>query len=128
MPSLLQRAVLELGIDVPVGRVDLDEQTQTVILHLVGHHEPVRWMATQCDSPAVGESPNEVGTHLEPVEPPADDLTLIPGIGAKTADTLHQAGYHTFTDLQTADDHALKDLVGGYTLAKIREYLYVHYS
>ena len=68
----------------------------------------------------------QVGT-AKPESAPAD-LTAIPGVGAKTADVLCDAGYSTFQDLRQADDHALKALVGAYTLAKIREYLYIHFT
>jgi predicted flap endonuclease-1-like 5' DNA nuclease len=150
MPSLLQRAVLELGINVPVYRADFDERRHVVLLYLYGG-QVAEWTppefreeraTTTNKLVTTNESsvPTVATPEAEPVEtltpsartdpvttpPTHDDLTLIPSVGAKTADRLHDAGLHTFLSLTKVDDHVLKDLVGGYTAAKIRDFLYVH--
>ena len=152
MPSLLQRAVTELGINVPVYRADLDEDRRCVVLYLVGHTQPKTWtppewvtdtpdpIADPVTTPDANPLPVEITPPARAVEPgskddvfpqavesTAADFTVIPGVGKKTCQALHEAGYKSFQRLLNTNDHALLEIVNSYTLAKIKDYLYVHY-
>ena len=111
MPSLLQRACLELGVDVPVMRCDAG-QNGTLTLYLYGGRV-VTW------------KPEEVAEDETGIPFP-DDLTAISGIGDATATLLREAGFHTFEDLINADDVSVLDVVGPAVLRRIRKYLKEH--
>lgn len=53
---------------------------------------------------------------------PDDDLTTIDGVGPAIANELHDAGYHTTTDIQTADTDTLANvhLIGTTTAQAIK--------
>lgn len=109
MPSLLQKACQELGIDVPVMRVDQGKDG-ILVLHLYGHDIPVVYHP-------------QLAKVLFP-----DDLTAITGVGGVTAQALHKAGFHTYKDLINASDVVLLDVVRPSALTRIRKYLKEHYD
>ena len=112
----LARAVLELGIDVPVAR--FEPEGDGLVLYLYGGRR-LWWKPEPVDH-----------TPLPPVggdTEGGDNLTRIPGVGPATAKALNAAGFFTFNDLAAASDEALRsaDNVTAYTVRRIRDYLYV---
>ena len=126
--SNLKRAVLELGINVPVYRTE-SGPNGVIILYCYGgtRHEwdpedntdPERAVASNGDKDGADVADRRHHTG----EP--DDLTQIPHVGPVTARELHNAGFHTFQDLNAATDAQLSALnnVTTVTLTYIRTFL-----
>ena len=127
MPNTLKRAVLELGIDVPIYRTE-SGPNGVVILYAYGGTR-YEW------DPGRARDPERAVAAPSPPSPPKVerggpgggevDLTVIPHIGPATARELHNAGYHTFQDLADATDPQLLKLnnVTTVTLQYIRQWL-----
>ena len=135
MPSLLDRAVLELGINVPILDVLYTPGTVVILCLADGHKVP--WdpatppaeMPVETDPSSPGADPVTT-PDADSDRPNADsdrraDFTAIPGIGPAGAAALQEAGYTTFQQLAAAGDN-LKPLLNTYTLTKLRDYLYTH--
>ena len=124
MANIIQRAVLELGIDVPIYRADPTPEGG-LTLYLFGgrivtwtpRQQPADPRQQPADSPAAPPPAQE--------EEQGDDFTVVPGIGPAGATALQEAGYTTFEQLAAAGD-TLKPLLNTYTLTKLRDYLYTH--
>ncbi len=122
MPSLLERAVLELGINVPISHILYTPSTVVILCLADGRKVP--WDPAQ----APAEMPMETDPSMpaaDPVTTQPDDFTTVPGIGPAGATALQEAGYTTFEQLAAAGD-TLKPLLNTYTLTKLRDYLYTH--
>jgi predicted flap endonuclease-1-like 5' DNA nuclease len=141
----LKRAVLELGINVPIYRTE-SGPNGIITLYCYGgtryewdpqdNRDPERAVNGDSKSPDRGlpEDPpvTKDGDHTgadvvdrrhQSSDP--DDLTQIPHVGPVTAAELHTAGIHTFQDLAAATDRQLLALnnVTTVTLQYIRTFL-----
>jgi len=141
MHPFLQRAVLELGIDVPIYRVE--ETPEGLRLYVYGGRV-LRWVPSPPPSPPLpaawergrgggplpsGEGPSpprpgcrERGPGGEGPSPPrpvcgergpgGEGLTVIPGIGKRLAQALQSAGLPTVQHLAAATDATLLAVPG----------------
>lgn len=107
MDDELKRAVLELGIDVPIMRTE--HTPQGLVLYLYGGRVVV--------FPLLDREPPQ------PIEPPAR-LEEIPGIGRATARKLRAAGISTLADLRAYSAEELARLMNKAQLQKLFLYLY----
>jgi predicted flap endonuclease-1-like 5' DNA nuclease len=127
MPNT-KRAVLELGINVPIYRTEAGPNG-VVILYAYGGTR-YEWDPGHAQDPertvATGDSKGpDRGLPEDPPVTKHDDLTAIPHVGPATARDLHRAGLHTFQDLHHATDQQLLSLnnVTTLTLQYIRNWL-----
>jgi len=113
----LQRAVTELGIDVPIYHARSIEGGGLALYLTNGR--VIEWTPEHAPLP-----PDDAGILKIVVLP--DDLTDAPGIGKATARALNAAGFTTFRQLALAPDEDLRDILNTYNLAKLRDYLYIN--
>jgi hypothetical protein len=96
-------------IPVPTG-----ESVTTTLPHS-GPNAPARLSEPPNGEP---DQPQPAGVNRQ--AGPGSPFTNIPGVGPVTADKLHDAGYFTYTDL---DSSAISTVVGPALAAKIRAWL-----
>ena len=96
--ELTNLAIEQLGIDVPVMRVEV--RGNVLFLYLYGRSEPSEWQIPQ------------YLRQEEKVFDQPDDLTQIKGIGRATGDKLQAFGIRTFRQLADADPEALTGFLG----------------
>ena len=112
--TLYQRAVSELGLNVPIARMEQADGWDPEVA-------PVQRQNHRVD-PRLRTAPTR--RHTDPhIEPVPDNLTAISGIGPATARLLHEAGYTTFDLLATADPADLDRLLNLTARRAIRDRL-----
>ena len=115
--SLYHRAVSELGLNVPIARME-DMMDGTLRLHL-SNGRIVEWTPTSAPLP-----PDD--TRILRIESVPDDLTAISGIGPANARLLREAGYTSFDLLARADPADLDRLLNLKARRAIRDWLAHH--
>ena len=106
----LKQAIGELGIDVPIYRIER-LAGGGVTLHL--RSGPVQWLP---DASGRADAPSQFSEELR------EDLTAIPGVGKAAAEKLQAAGLGAFDELRVAEYARLVDVVGARTAGKIMDY------
>jgi hypothetical protein len=122
----IRQAIEDLGIDVPILRLDINPDG-SLTFHLYGRSEPVTWRPLGHGGAAGGPPPSPklgqpAGGSPDPPSPKAQDLTVVFGIGRKTAQVLQEDGITTYQQL--ADAYASGQLnFHSTTLNKIEAWL-----